>query len=126
MTSIELLAAVVLGTLAVFMAYGSPVYAQQSTPTVTNTGSATDSVVGTDYTIPVQLVRRGGSGHAFRAGRVGRFHHFRRGALFVGGYYSYGGSDYVGCGEGCYQEGNKTCIWNGYNYRCYVTSEELY
>lgn len=126
MNSLAVLTAVFLGALAVLIAYGSPTCAQQSTAAVTNASLGVDSVISPGSSIPVQLVRRGGGmGHSFRGGHVGRFHGLHRGVFYVGrGYYPY--ADYYGCGEGCYQEGNKTCVWNGYNYRCYFTPNEFY
>ncbi len=130
MKSIAALAVVFLGALVVVMAQAGPTYAQQTTVAVTSAGPAVDSVVGAESTVPVQLVKRGGGGHAFRSGMrssgFARSHRFRP-FLFSGIYGAslYGGY-YAGCGEGCYQEGNKTCVWNGYNYRCYVTGDEIY
>ncbi len=130
MKSIAALAAVFLGALVVVMAHAGPTYAQQTTVAVTSAGPAVDSVVGAESTVPIQLIRRGGGGLAFRSGmRSSGFarHHRFRPFLFSGIYGAslYGGY-YAGCGEGCYQEGNKTCVWNGYNYRCYVTGDEIY
>ncbi len=128
MNSIVIVAAVILGALALFVVYESPSYAQGSTLAATNGGSAVDSVVSAGSSIPLQLVRRGGGmGHSFRGGHARGFRHFSRGAFFIGGgYYPYSDFYYSGCGEGCYQEGNKTCVWNGYNYRCYTTSDVIY
>jgi len=42
------------------------------------------------------------------------------GLLFYGGLYGspwYGG--YYGGSPGTYQEGNKVCVWSGYDYSCY-------
>jgi hypothetical protein len=56
---------------------------------------------------------------------------FRGGLGFYGGGYGYGpyrygyGSSY-GDSYGTYQEGNNTCVWNGYNYRCYNTNQGVY
>jgi hypothetical protein len=130
MKSIAVLAAVFMGALVVVMAHAGPTYAQQTTVAVTSAGPAVDSVVGAESTVPIQLIRRGGGGLAFRSGMrssgFARHHRFR--PFLSSGIYSaslYGGY-YAGCGEGCYQEGNKTCVWNGYNYRCYVTGDEIY
>ncbi|MCL5125583.1 MAG: hypothetical protein M1511_14015 [Deltaproteobacteria bacterium] len=48
---------------------------------------------------------------------------------FHGGYYGHGPGFYGGWGfpgyytapydSGTYQNGNQTCVWNGYNWRCY-------
>jgi hypothetical protein len=120
-----------LGALVVIMAHAGPTYGQQTTVAITSAGTAVDSVVGAESTVPVQLIKRGGGGHAFRASGMrssgfARSHRFR--PFLFGGIYGaslYGGY-YAGCGEGCYQEGNKTCVWSGYNYRCYVTGGEIY
>jgi hypothetical protein len=131
MKSIAALAVVFLGALVVVMAQAGPTYAQQTTVAVTSAGPAVDSVVGAESTVPVQLIKRGGGLRTFRASgmRSSNFvrHHRLRPFLFSGIYGAslYGGY-YAGCGEGCYQEGNKTCVWNGYNYRCYVTGDEIY
>jgi len=131
MRRIATLAVVFLGALVVVMAHTGPTYAQQTTVTVTSARPAVDSVVGAESTVPIQLIRRGGGGQAFRAGGF-RGHGFARSHRFrpflFGGIYGaslYGGY-WAGCGEGCYQEGNKTCVWNGFEYRCYVTGDEIY
>ena len=131
MKSMTALAVVFLGAMVVVMAHAGPTYAQQTTMAVTNAGSAADSVIVAESPVSVQLVRRGGGGHAFRSGgfRGSGFarHHRFRPFLFGGTYGGYGYSDYyAGCGEGCYQEGNKTCVWNGYKYRCYISPDETY
>jgi hypothetical protein len=127
MNSIALLAVIVFGALVAVMAHGGPTYAQQTNSALTNSGTAVDSVISTGSAAPVQLVRRGGGmGHSFHGGRARGFRHFGLGGFFLGGYYPYYSGYYAGCGEGCYEEGNKTCVWNGYNYRCYTTPEELY
>jgi hypothetical protein len=82
---------------------------------------AVDTVVGTSAPLPVQLVRRshGGGGHHHGGHHHRGGHH--RGPYFFGGIYGpyYGGS--YNDGEGYYQEGDETCVWNGYEYRCYKT-----
>jgi hypothetical protein len=49
------------------------------------------------------------------------------GPWFYGGgwgpYWGYGG---YGDGYGYYREGTSTCVWNGYNYRCYKTYPDVY
>jgi hypothetical protein len=130
MKSIAALAVVFLGALVVVMVHAGPTYAQQTTVAVTSAGPAVDSVVGAESSVPVQLVKRSGGGQAFRSGMrstgFARHHRFRpflfggiSGASLYGGYWA-------GCGEGCYQDGAKTCIWNGFEYRCYVTGDEIY
>jgi len=57
---------------------------------------------------------------------------FRGGLGFYGGGYGYGpygsgyGPYYGGDGYGFYQEGNSTCVWNGYNYRCFNSNKDIY
>ncbi len=107
---------VLVAALVLVMVHAGPTYAQHTSIAVANAGAAVDSVVGTGGHVPAQLVR-GGHGRGFRFGH--------RRPFFFGGIgvvpYSYYGDDYFyGCGEGCYQEGAKTCVWNGYKYRCYV------
>jgi hypothetical protein len=51
---------------------------------------------------------------------------------FHGGFYGHGRGFYGGWGSpgyyvapydsGTYQNGNQTCVWNGYNWRCYDQS----
>ncbi|MGB6063369.1 MAG: hypothetical protein WBG50_01085 [Desulfomonilaceae bacterium] len=122
---------VFVGALILVMVNAGLTCAQQTPMAVAHAGAAVDSVVGTGGHVPAQLVRgRGGGGRAFRGGRGfhggGRgFRFAHRGPFFSGGVvpYSYYGDDYYGygCGEGCYQEGDRTCVWNGYKYRCYIT-----
>jgi len=126
MKSITALAVVFFGALVVVMAHAGPTYAEQTTVAVTSAGPAVDSVVGVESIVPVQVIRRGG-GRIFHAHGFGRFHNRFRPFLFNGIYGASGyGGYYAGCGEGCYQEGSKTCVWNGYNYRCYLTSDAFY
>ncbi len=68
MKSMTALAVVFLGAMVVVMAHAGPTYAQQTTMAVTNAGSAADSVIVAESPVSVQLVRRGGGGHAFRSG----------------------------------------------------------
>src|SRR5208337_2830864 len=81
MTNIAVLTAVALAALVVVMAHAGPAYAAQSTLAVSNSGTAVDTVVGAQSTVPAQLVMRGhgGGGGAFRAGafRAGSFRSFR-------------------------------------------------
>ena len=114
MKSIAALTVFFLGALVVVMSHAGPTYAQQSTMALTSAGPAVDSVVAAESPVPAQLIRRGGGGHAFRGGGFGRFHRGFRPFFYSGIYGGYGYGDYyAGCGEGCYQEGNKTCVWNG-------------
>ena len=84
MRNIAFLTVVALAALVVVMAHAGPAYAAQSAVAVSNSGTAVDTVVGTQSTVPAQLVMRGhrGGGVAFRSGgghafRSGRFHSFR-------------------------------------------------
>jgi hypothetical protein len=57
---------------------------------------------------------------------VGHYHGGFHWGLGLGEYYApydYNGysPNYYGGGSGYYQEGNRTCVWNGYNYRCFKT-----
>jgi hypothetical protein len=130
MKSIAALAVVFLGALVLVMEHAGPTYAHQTTVVLTSAGPAVDSVVGAESTVPVQVIRRSGGGQAFRSGMRSsgfaghnRFRPFRFSGIY--GASGYGG-DYAGCGEGCYQDGDKTCVWNGFNYRCYVTGDDTY
>jgi hypothetical protein len=88
MRNIAVLTVVALAALVVVMAHADPAYAAQPAVAVSNSGTAVDTVVGTESAVPAQLVRRGhrGGGVAFRSGgghafRSGGFHSFR-GARF--------------------------------------------
>jgi len=122
MKNLVVLTVVALAALVVVMAHAGPAYAAQSAVAVSNSGAAVDTVVGTQSTVPAQLVMRGhrGGGVAFRSGR---FHSFRGARFrnynvwhrrfirpFVYGsvyapYYTY--SRYY-----------KNCVWNGYQWVC--------
>lgn len=88
-------------------------------PTDLSLTAAVDSVVGTSGSIPVQLVKHGyGGGAYFGGGGI----YFGQGA-YGGGWDWYNGSysNYPYGGQGYYEQGNKTCVWNGYQYTCYKT-----
>ena len=128
MRSIAVLTAVALAALVVVMAHAGPAYAAQSAVAVSNSGTAVDTVVGGQSTVPAQLVMRGhvGGGRAFRSSgfrsfRAARFNHFNRfnrvhfrhnrfirpflfGSVAVP-YYTY--SSY-----------SNNCYWNGYQWIC--------
>ncbi len=60
---------------------------------------------------------RGGRGHGgghsgYHGGGHGRIYY---GGGYGGGYYGGGGSYQT------YQNGNQTCVWNGYKWRCYLS-----
>jgi hypothetical protein len=71
---------------------------------------------------PTIILVKGGGGHHGSG--------FRGGLGFYGGFsgpYGYGyGPNYGADGYGYYEEGNNTCVWNGYNYRCYNTNQGVY
>ncbi len=75
MRNLAVLTVVALATLVVVMAHAGPAYAAQSAVAVSNSGTAVDTVVGTQSTVPAQLVMRGhrGGGVAFRSGRLQQF-----------------------------------------------------
>src|SRR5208283_3661804 len=84
MRNIAVLAAVAFAALVVVVAHAGPAYAAQSTVAVSNSGAAVDTVVGTESTVPAQLVMRGHRGggvafrssgfRSFRGARFNRFH----------------------------------------------------
>ncbi len=80
MRNIAVLTVVALAALVVVMAHAGPAYAAQSAVAVSSSGTAVDTVVGTESTVPAQLVGRGhrGGGVAFRSGSFRSF----RGARF--------------------------------------------
>jgi hypothetical protein len=121
MRIMAVLAIVTFAALYAAMMNAGPVYAAQTTATLTNAGAAVDQVVNTNGTLPVQLVRGGhGRGHGFRGA------HFRHYPRFYGGFYGPYYSTYSGYGSGYYDTGDKVCVWNGYNYRCYKVIPEEY
>ncbi len=95
MRNIAVLTAVALAAVVVVVAHAGPTYAAQSTLAVSNSGTAVDTVVGAQSTVPAQLVMRGhgGGGGAFRAGafRAGSFRagSFRAGAFRAGSFRSF-------------------------------------
>lgn len=127
MRNTAVLAAVAFAALIVVMAHAGPAYAAQSSVAVSNAGTAVDTVVSTESTVPAQLVRWGGHGgraafrsggfRSFRAARFNRFHvrHNRFFRPFLYGsvyapYYAYG-SYY------------NNCVWDGYQWVC---GDDLY
>ena len=56
MRNIAVLTVVALAALVVVMAHAGPAYTAQSSVAVSNSGTAVDTVVGTQSTVPAQLV----------------------------------------------------------------------
>jgi hypothetical protein len=127
MKNIAVLTAVALAAWIVVTVPAVPIYAAQSAVAMNNPGIAVDTVVGTQGSVPAQLVMRGhgGGGHAFRSGGFRSFHgarfnrfnrfHFRT-HRFVRPFvystvYPYSSSYY------------NNCVWNGYKWVCY---DDLY
>jgi hypothetical protein len=121
MRNIAVLTVVALAAVVVVMAPVGPAYAAQSAVAVSNSGAAVDTVVGTQSTVPAQLVMRGGRGGgvAFRSGsfrsfRGARFRNFNVGHrrfirpfLFGSVAVPYAYSRYY-----------NNCYWNGYQWVC--------
>jgi hypothetical protein len=123
MTNIAVLTAVALAALVVVMAHAGPAYAAQSTLAVSNSGTAVDTVVGAQSTVPAQLVMRGrgGGGGAFRAGsfrsfRVARFNRFNqfnfRNRRFVRPFI------FGSVAAPYYSSYYNDCVWDGYQWVC--------
>ena len=123
MRNIAVLTVVALAALVVVMAHAGPAYAAQATVAVSNSGTAVDTVVGTQSTVPAQLVMRGhrGGGVAFRSGSFQSF----RGARFRNSHvgqrrfirpFIYG-SAYAPYYT--YSRYYNNCVWNGYQWVCY-------
>jgi hypothetical protein len=132
MRNIAVLTLVALAALVVVMAYAGPAYAAQSAVAVSNSGTAVDTVVGTQSTVPAQLVMRGhrGGGVAFRSGggaafrssgfrsfRAARFNrfnrvHFRHNRFFRPFLFGSVAVPYA------YSSYYNNCYWNGYQWVC--------
>ena len=112
MRNIIVFAAVALAGMIVVTALGAPAHAAPTSAALTSANASTDTVVGTQSQVPVQLVRdgrRGGVGRAgFRgAGYRGGFRGYRGGRSFYGGaYVPYSGRSY------------NRCYWDGYQWIC--------
>ncbi len=79
-------------------------------------GTAAVFTLGDNASVPVLPVFKGGHGHR-------GFHRGFRGGFFLGypgwGYGGYGGYPY-GSYTGSYLDTpTRSCVWNGYEYRCY-------
>jgi hypothetical protein len=127
MKNIAVLTVVALAALVVVMAPAGPAYAAQAAVAVSNSGTAVDTVVGIQSTVPAQLVRRGhagggvgfrsGSFHSYRGAGFRNYHVGQRRFIrpfFYGSVYApyYINSRY-----------NNNCVWNGYQWVCY---DDLY
>ncbi len=127
MRSIAVLAAVAFAALVVVMAHAGPAYAAQATVAVSNSGTAVDTVVGTESTVPAQLVMRGhrGGGVAFRSSGVRSFRSagfnrvnrvnrvaFRHNRFFRPFLFGSVAVPYA------YSRYYNNCYWNGYQWVC--------
>jgi hypothetical protein len=124
MRNIAVWTVVALAALVVVMANAGPAYAAQSAVAVSNSGTAIDTVVGTQSTVPAQLVGRGhrGGGVAFRSGgfrsfRAARFNrfnrvHFRHNRFFRPFLFGSVAVPYA------YSSYYNNCYWNGYQWVC--------
>jgi hypothetical protein len=122
MRNIAVLTMVALAALVVVMAHAGPAYAAQSAVAVNNSGTAVDTVVGTESTVPAQLVRRGhrGGGVAFRSGgfhsfRGARFRNFHVGHRRFIRPFIYGS---VYAPYYTYRNYCNNWVWNGYRWVC--------
>ena len=128
MTNIAVLTAVALAALVVVIAHAGPAYAVQPTVAVSNSGAAVDTVVGTESTVPAQLVRRGyvGGGRAFRAGafRAGSFRSFRVARFNRFNRFNFRNRRFVGpfifgsIAAPYYSSYYNDCVWDGYQWVC--------
>jgi hypothetical protein len=123
MRNIAVLTVVALAALVVVMAHAGPTYAAQSAVAVSNSGAAVDTVVGTQSTVPAQLVGRGhfrGGGVAFRSGnfrsfRGARFRNFNVGHRRFIRPFLFGS---VAVPYYTYSRYYNNCYWNGYQWVC--------
>ena len=128
MRNIAVLTVVALAALVVVMAPAGPAYAAQSAVAVSNSGAAVDTVVGTQSTVPAQLVMRGGRGgggvafrsggfRSFRAARFNRFNRFNRFHVRHNRFFRpfLFGSVAVPYAYSSYYN---NCYWNGYQWVC--------
>ncbi len=123
MINISVLTKVALAAWVVVLAHAGPAYAAQSAVAVSNSGTTADTVVGTQSTVPAQLVRmgHGGGGHAFLSGGFRTFrgagfrnfhvrhHRFFR-PFFFGSVYA---PDYT------YSSYYNDSVWDEYPWVCY-------
>ncbi|MEW6530422.1 MAG: hypothetical protein AB1473_06270 [Thermodesulfobacteriota bacterium] len=114
------LSVIAMSAFAVGLFVSVPAYSDQAMDTVVSplpTSGDTDtafSLLSTSVEPEVMLVHKKG----YRGYRS----FYGPGLLFYGGLYGSGypwyGSNYYQ-GPGTYQEGNKVCVWSGYDYSCY-------
>ncbi len=122
MRALFIMLAVGMTALLSSVVLSGPVYADQIS---VNTFATLGAGVG-QHSPEIMLVKRGGAAfyggigpYGFGYGRGGFYGGFYPGgSLYLGPYSDYGFND----GEGYYTEGNKTCVWNGYEYSCYLTN----
>ena len=100
------LSIIVMSAFATGLFLSVPVYSDQTTDTAF-------SLLSTSVEPQIILANKSGykgghKGHGYRSW-------YGPGLLFYAGLY--GG--YYGGGTGTYQEGNKVCVWSGYEYSCY-------
>jgi hypothetical protein len=127
MRNIAVLTVVALAALVVVMAHAGPAYAAQSAVAVSSSGTAVDTVVGTESTVPAQLVRRGhrGGGVAFRSGG---FHSFRARFLVNVRHRRFiNHSSMAGCCQYTYSRYYNNCVGtatNGYANDSFIEPED--
>ncbi|MGO9568053.1 MAG: hypothetical protein ACLP5H_10965 [Desulfomonilaceae bacterium] len=124
MRNIAVLTVVALAALVVVMAHAGPAYAAQTSVAVSNSGTVVDMVVGTQSTVPAQLVMRGHGGgrvafrsggfRSFRAARFNRFNrvHFRHNRFFRPFLFGSVAVPYA------YSSYYNSCVWDGYQWVC--------
>ncbi len=143
MRSITVLAAVAFAAFVVVMGHAGPAYSAQSTVAVSNLGTAVDTVVGTQSTVPAQQVRgamRGGGGmhfggarmrgfrsggfRSFHAARFNRFNRFNRFHRFRFRHRRFFRPFVFGSVAAPYYSSYyNDCVWDGYQWVC---GDDLY
>ncbi|MBM4325542.1 MAG: hypothetical protein FJ118_00120 [Deltaproteobacteria bacterium] len=104
-TSIAL-SVIVMTAFAAGLFLSVPVYSDQTVDTAF-------SLLSTSVEPQIILAHKSGyKGHGYRSW-------YGPGLLFHGGLYGSGYGGYYGGGTGTYQEGNKVCVWSGFEYNCY-------
>ncbi len=123
MRNIAVLTVVALAALVVVMAHADPAHTAQMVVAVSNPGALADTVVGTQNTVPAQLVMRGhvGGVPAFRSGGFRSFHaarfnrfdrvHFRHHRFFRPFVFGSVAAPY-------YSSYYNDCVWDGYQWVC--------
>lgn len=112
MRNIIVFAAAALAGMIVVTAQGGPAHTAPTNAALTSANASTDTLVGTQSQVPVQLVRDG------RRGGVGRSSF--RGSGFRGGFRGYGGGRYFygGAYVPYYRGYYNRCYWDGYEWVC--------